>query len=398
MAGCNHSRNEISTPKYPEATKYVDIAGSKYQGLKLDYNFFTSVNEFSYQTSSILIDGSENQIYSPISLYMALSMVAEGCSEDALSEVLTVLNVENLEMLRTENEKLFKKLYFNNDVGKLLLANSIWLNQDRQFVKDTLDILAEKYYAHSFSLDFTNSQNGKKIAKWVSEHTGGKLGNENNEFSLRPNMLLILINTIYFYDEWVFSFDENLTTSKPFYGDKVDTTLFMNGIVQTKYLKTDQYELASIPFKNKCNIVFILPNEDVEITWVLQNLQSVAGNIQNTTNKSIILEIPKFSFKSDFDLIPMLQELGINEIFSNDNSLTNIITNQGYVSSVIQKSYINVNEKGCEATAYTKVTVVETSEPDPEFTLMLNRPFVFVIVNEENLPLFIGVLKDPQTK
>lgn len=394
LGGCNKVKSEIAKPTYPSKTSFETTKGSQYQGLKLDFDFYMALNTFSYQSSSLILDESQNQMYSPISLYMALSMLAEGCTDGTLDEILKVLNVKDLKVLRTENQKLFQKLYFENEVGKLMFANSIWLNKDHEYVESTLKLLAKYYYAYSYSLDFTDQANGKQIGSWIKKHTGGKLGDEN--FPLNPNTLVILINTIYFYDEWKTQFSTTSTVNKPFYGDKVENVPFMIEMINTLYLKKDNHAIAALSFKNNSNMIFVLPDKNTSINDILENpdIYNDIFDLKDAESKEVHFEIPKFSYKSKYDLIPTLNEMGIKKAFGNAD-LQNLLKESGYVSQVIQESSIVVDEKGCEATAYTQISV-DTSLPAKEVEFKLNRPFLYAITSPEGLLLFIGVVNNPK--
>lgn len=161
---------------------------------------------------------------------MALAMVSETAKGETQYEIIQALGMDNIEIIRSETGKLFRQLYFHNEIGRLTFGNSLWLNKDVDFKDTTLETLAKDYYAHSFSLDFKNRDSSKKISDWVSENTGGKLDNDPSGFSLNPDDVMTLINTISFYDQWIDEFDVGKTKEDKFYlenGNTVDVD-FMN--------------------------------------------------------------------------------------------------------------------------------------------------------------------------
>lgn len=200
----------ISEPVYPTKIKFDDYDKKWSRREDIDESFLKNLKDFSMKSSSLVLretDKDKNGIYSPISLYMALSMVAESANGDTQNEILEALNMDSIDMVRSETGKLFRKFYFHNEIGKLSLGNSLWLDKDVSFKKELLDLLAKDYYASSFNLDFNDKDSPKKVSKWVSEQTGGKLGNNSDDFSFGPDQVMTLINTIYFYDEWTDRFN-----------------------------------------------------------------------------------------------------------------------------------------------------------------------------------------------
>lgn len=196
----------IAEPNYPKKTDY-NSHKNKYN--KIDKNFLESLNNFSNKSSSIVLseqNKNTNSIYSPISLYMALSLAANSAGGNTQREILSALSMGNtkIDTVSSETRNVFQNLYKDNQIGRLVIANSLWLNKNINFKKPFLKNAAKNYYAHSFSVDFKSNETSKKINSWISKFTGGKLKGSNYT---DPNQIMSLINTVYFYDEWSDRFD-----------------------------------------------------------------------------------------------------------------------------------------------------------------------------------------------
>ena len=397
----------IAEPVYPTKIKFDDFDEEVNRREDIDENFIKKLRDFSTKTSSVVlgeIDKDTNSLYSPISLYMALSMASETANEDTQKEILEVLNMDNIEMVRSETGKLFRRLYYHNEIGKLSIGNSLWLKNGVEFNGDLLDLLAKEYYASSFSLDFNDKESPKRISKWVSEQTGGKLVENSSEFSLNPDDVMTLINTIYFYDEWVDSFNAENTKEDEFYladGSTVKSD-FMNMTYGSHgFVGADGYTVSYLNLKNNSQMVFILPDEGVSPYDIILDpeLLDEALNTLSTDERQmgeVIFKIPKFNFSSNLELKDICKTLGMENAFETTADFTNLSdTKPLFISDIKQNSAISIDEKGVEATAFTQIHYCGAALPDGKAEMILNRPFIFAITGYNGLPLFIGVINNP---
>lgn len=397
----------ISTPQYPEKLAFDDHSGRLERFEAMDPVFLTNLEEFSIEASSLILkdgDSHENRLFSPLSLYMALSMVAESASGETQEEVLEALHMESMDMVRTETGKLFRRLYIDNEIGKLSLGNSLWLNKDVTFQKDLLDLLGKDYYAHSFSLDFQDPGSSKAVSDWISEQTGGKLGSSPSDFAFSKADVLSLISTIYFYDEWQDRFDPEKTAEESFHlqdgtavtADFMNTTYFSH-----LFSRGERYTVSSLGLKNQNQMVFILPDKGTTLEELLQDesfLGDALGSLSSdrATMGEVVFKVPKFDFASSLDLRSMARSMGIERLFTQSADFSNLSTTQPlFVSGIMQNATIAIDEKGVEAAAYTEIRWVGSAQPSGRAEMILDRPFLFAITGVDGSPLFIGTLNDP---
>ena len=183
----------------------------------IDEPFLQAVNSFAGELSVQMLCGQdENLNFSPVSLYMALSLAASGAKGATQEELLAALGLsgKSMDYLATQSSHLFQRLYRDNEVGQLHVANSIWLRQDSDFREAFVDRAAEKFYASAYRVDFTNPKTAQAMSKWISEQTNGVL---KPDVSFQGNQLLTLLNTIYFKDEWMDRFERRQTKPDAFY-------------------------------------------------------------------------------------------------------------------------------------------------------------------------------------
>jgi serpin B len=289
----------------------------------------------------------------------------------------------------------------------LNLGNSLWLNKDIRFNNELLDLLANEYYASSYSLDFAGKESSKEIGKWVSEQTGGKLGYELGEPKLSSDDVMTLINTVYFYDEWIDRFNIENTKEDNFYlGDgSIVKTDFMNMTYGSHwFLGVKGYTASLLNLKNSKSMIFILPDEGLSPYDIVSDkklLDEAVNSIYSDKGQhgKVIFQIPKFKFSSSLNLIETSQALGIKEALENQADFTNLSdTKPLFISDIKQNSAISIDEKGVEAAAYTEIGYAGAAQPDGIAEMILDRPFIFVITGVEGSPLFIGIINNPNVE
>lgn len=402
----NHA---IAAPEYPSKIRFEDFDEKRNRLEDIDGSFLTSVKEFSFESASVILkeqDNKTNSLYSPMSLYMALAMMAESAQGYTRQEILDAIYINDSSMIGEETGKLFRKQYFHNEIGKLNLANSLWLNKDIQFNKELLDRLATDYYSYSFHVDFADKDTSKKISDWVSENTGGRLGKDPKDFMTDSNQVMMLLNTIYFYDEWMDRFNEDKTEEDMFYladGSTIKCD-FMNMIFGSHgYVGVDGYTSSYLTFKNGGKMVFVLPDEGVSPIDIISDPKLLSDAIGSTSSEErqfgkVIFKIPKFNYKAQLDLREHMKTLGVKSAFDmNAADFTPLSgTKPLFVSEVQQSAAISIDEKGCEATAFTRIDHVGAAKPEGMAEMFLDRPFIFAIIKADGCPLFVGVINNPK--
>lgn len=404
-----YKANAVAIPKYPEKTSFNDHR----ERIAPSSEFLNSLESFTFKSSSVILSDeklNKNQLYSPISLYMALALAADSASGSTREEIINTLSMNNMD-LSTINQQsgiLFRYLYFDNGNNHLNLANSLWLSKHIKFKKDFLDSAAKDYYAYSYSVDFSSDETSKQISQWISHFTGGKLGNEKANEKADPNTVFELINTVHFYDTWQDKFDSSATAKDKFYmadGNNVKCDFMNMTSLGKPYANLNNCTVSSLYFQNGYDMIFILPDKGISPYDIIKDPNLLSGAVnalysENRENGKVIFKIPKFKFYADMDLKNMLINMGMSKAFDkNLSDFSNISdTKPLYISKVKQSDYIAVNEKGCEAAASTEIRGATAVKSDGYAEMILNRPFIFAITDSRKVPLFIGVVNNPLSK
>lgn len=393
-------------PVYPKSIAFDDYDGraSLMKDNKLEDSFSNELKNFTYKsTSEILKNKTKNITYSPVSLYMALSLAGTGAGGSTQKEIFSVLGTGNnkADYISNENSKLFRLLYSDNEIGKLKIANSVWLDKDKNFKKNFLDTAVKDFYSSVYNIDFKDKGSSKQISDWISKNTNGVLSPSIN---LGNDQIMSILNTIYYKDQWMDKFDNKATKTDTFYlknGQELKCD-FMNSTYAThSFTRGEGFTSSALSLKNNGSMLFILPDKGVSIDSLLQSPEKAAKlfDEQSGVNGKVIFQIPKFSYGSSLDLKETLNNLGMNEAFKDNADFTGIAEGKAFISSLKQESHIAIDEKGVEAAAFTQIDYAGSTPPKQEKAeMILNRPFIFAIkANRDNI-LFVGVVNNPKEK
>ncbi len=373
---------------------------------------------FEKSTRQILSGhGGENQIYSPLNLYMALSMVAEITDGSTRGQILDLLGAPDIESLRDQSEGLWLMSSLNLYGGETDLANSMWLNNSIDYKQETLDILAGDHFAESFRGQPGTEGYNKLLQDWTNEKTRNLLEDSANSLEMPPETLLTLMSTVYFKASWHDIFPEDLTAAGTFHAPQGDIEHdFMHQGFSGGYCRGEHFGAASLYFQNGAGMTFILPDEDSGVDallaggsdlWDFLSWQAMTRADPNTpywkerTRAKIKLALPKFDVSSNSDLIDPLKALGMTDAFDPYISDFGPLMHNdipAYISKVSHAARVMVDEEGCTAASYVEIRAEAMGAvmgPDEIIDFTLDRPFIFVIHTTDGMPLFAGVVNRP---
>lgn len=367
----------------------IDYPKQNYQQWIIEEDYVKIINSFAEKITKQVFKDNENEIFSPISLYIALSMLLEGVSNSsAKNELICLLGLEQ-KCLRQCLNKIYENNYYSNYYGRTYMANSIWISNNF-FVKENYSkILKNHYFAENYYVNFKNMDSKKKIIKWLNYYTEDMLNLSLENYYISDDLTLLLINTIYFNNNWLIQFDEKNNHKSVFnLTNEVTTEInYMMHQIETYYNVNEDYVLVQDYFENDNTITYIMP----------QNNNFSYNNIEQSLNIGIVnLSIPKFKFIKNYDLKEDLKELGVKQIFENNNSLENISKNL-FVDYIRQNVGIDFSEKGVEATSITSIGINKTSLPHNEINIILDKPYYYIIKDANGIILFIGYVNNPIT-
>ena len=342
----------------------------------------------------------KNILISPISIVSALGMVANGANRETLSEMEEVLNSD----IQGLNDylKAYTAYLPSSDKYKVSLANSIWFKDDEglNVNKDFLQTNKDYYDASVYKAAFDKSTKDD-INAWVKEKTNGMIETLLEEAPPK-DAVMYLINALSFDAEWANIYKNTQINDGEFTlgnGEKQAVELMSSS--EFSYLENETVTGFIKPYKdNKYAFVALLPKENISMADLLKSIEAkdLISLLENKKDKEVNVKIPKFSMEFDTLLNETLQSLGILDAFDEKKadftSLGKSVDGNIYISRVIHKTKIDLDERGTKAGAVTAVDMVTESAPIEEAKkVILDRPFFFMILDtEQNLPLFMGSL------
>lgn len=407
-SGSTEQLKSVASPEYPESIGFKDYEklAAVRRNNQVSDSQISAINAFAFKTSAALLaDAGVNSCYSPLSLYLALSMAATGAIGTTQAEMLDLLGSQDTQTLADECSRLFRLLYADDAIGKLKLAQSAWMDNDLngqpiKYKDAFISTARDDFYASLYSVDFAAPETGDAISQWIADNTGGLI---KPKFVADPQQILSIINTIYFYDQWTRQFARSLTKPDTFHladGSTV-TCDFMNAEKTNQHFaRGEGFLRADLSLKHNGSMSFILPDEDISLQDLLTTPQALQTALTGgeSVNGFVTWSIPKFSIDSEFKLKPMLKSLGMNAAFDSTADFSGITDSMAFISNVIQQTHIAINEDGVEAAAYTRIDLVGAGAPVDEAVMILNRPFIFTINAVNGTILFIGICGNPNAQ
>lgn len=363
---------------------------------RLDQESAAPVLAFANRTLGRIFADSENRVYSPISLYAALSMLTEMTAGETKQQVMELLGAADSETLRQTVRDLWMSVYLDDGRSVCRLANGAFLRENADVKQEAVDALVDWYYASTYRVPMGTEEADKAIAGWLNQNTGGLLSEETGNIRTDGNDLLRLYNTIYYKSGWQDAFKSSQTKQDTFTAadGAAQTVDFMHRTESGSYRKGEGYTAAPRSL-NYGRMVFVLPDEGVTPESLLQRQGFLTELTGDYNAAELVWSVPKFDVKSSTGLNEALRSLGVTDAFDGTKAdFTPLTDNGAAVDSVMQAARVKIDEEGVEAAAYTEIVCADSAmmEVPPTVEMDLDRPFLFVIFDNSNVPLFVGTV------
>lgn len=342
----------------------------------------------------------ENPVYSPTPVYLALGLIMNGGDEEAKEEILSVLNEKDIreEDLNLYYKELVKELTEVKGDTDLKISNSIWYDEDFKVNPDFLQKNKNYYKSDAYKIDFKDKKSPEAINTWVSEATNGKIDKMVDEID--DQVIMYLFSSIYFNGKWETPFPKEKSFEGEFFlEDGAIEVEKMSNIFEVKTIRNEDELALVLPYNDdKYFFLAIMPKEEIDLREYIKeiNLEDINTSIDDIEEERMNIIFPKFQVSFEDKLNESLKNLGIKRIFNPEvNSLGEMGESSGnlYLSEMIQKTYIKVDEEGTEAASVVEAQIEATSLTE---SIDFNRPFIYSIVDRDTgLPIFLGIMDDP---
>jgi serpin B len=369
---------------------------------------------FAFNLYQALREEDGNLFYSPYSISLALAMTyagARGETEQQMADTLHFTLPQNrlhpaFNSLDIELGKRGEGAEGKDDEGfRLHIVNAIWGQKGYHFLPTFLDVLAENYGAGLRILDFASApeESRRTINNWVSDQTEGRIEDLIPQGMIDILTRLVLTNAIYFNAAWQYPFNEAVTSDSQFYpldGGEV-TVPMMRQTESLGYTEDDNYQAVELPYDGGAlSMVILLPRAgQFEAFEESLNAEQVSAIVNALDQRQVALAMPKFEFESAFKLKEALMAMGMPVAFTEGADFSGMTGGRDlFISAVVHKAFVSVDEAGTEAAAATAVIMKLTALPGAPVEFTANRPFIFLIRDIETGSIrFVGRVLNPAT-
>ncbi len=345
--------------------------------------------------------GKANSMFSPLSLNMALGLLAEGAegtSKEALDKYLGTDDYGAFaeSYMKIVNDKYNAPSGYKDKYKNVFdIANSFWANKDIPFNESYKSGITEKFGAEVRNLDFGDKNKTiNEINGWVKEKTHKMIPSIISDYP--DDMVAVLINTIYFESRW----------SDDWYYDKNDKDTFtlLDGSAKElplmrkhvfSYFENDSATAFKYGYRNGLKFIGILPKQTGDFTIESLDIPSLLES--ETYDYDVYARMPRLKFDTDLPLSDALSAAGLSELFTLDNADFSGISDMPlYITDVLQKTSLELDEYGTKAAAVTAEIAPGAALPREERYVYLERPFAFMIYDsEEEQIVFLGKVTEP---
>ena len=240
-------------------------------------------------------------MYSPLSLYMSLAMLAEITDGESREQVLGLLGAPDLETLRLQAQAVWKANYVNDGASTRILATSLWLSEDVDFVQKTMDRLAETYHTSSYQVEMGTQGTNQALREWIIEQTGGLLQEQAQGLEFHVDTVLALASTVHYRAKWQSAFAPERTQGMLFYGFKRAVNYkFIKQRSVLQYYQGENFSAVFLPMEGGGGMWLMLPEEGGLPEELLNSGEVVRFLLnqeiwENSTYPMVDLIIPKMN-------------------------------------------------------------------------------------------------------
>ncbi len=385
----------------PQPRKIIDLDCGDHQEV-CDLNAATAQFGLSVMQRLHQNEPDDNIIISPVSIATALSMTTNGARNTTHEEMMTTMKVGTWpqETLNAAYQDFLTTVPEVDPKVTLNIANSIWYREGFPVKQDFIDANQTFYQSEVNALDFNNPNAADEINNWVDDKTEGLI--DKIIESISGDMVMYLINAVYFKGAWLQKFDADKTENRPFHladGSQVSVKMMSHGKTTLPYTATNDFQAVDLAYGDSVySMTVVLPNQGVSMDDIINGFDDTFWQEQQWQlyPREVLFSMPKFKLKYEAKLNKVLADLGMPTAFMGGVAdFRDIADAQLSISEVKHKTFIEVNEEGTEAAAVTSVGIEVTSVPQiPE--VIVDRPFLLVIrENRLGSVLFVGKVMNP---
>jgi serpin B len=368
-----------------------------------------AMTAFGYDFYQVSSEPESNTVVSPFSIATAFAMArvgARGETADQIDDVLylptdgvhAAFNAITRELLTAAGSPGPTSPLATRTPGVsappvLSIANGLFVQEGERLKEEFLRVLASEYGAGA--VDFRSPEAIEIIDAWVREQTADRIRKLFDE--LDPETKVVLGNAVYFKADWAFPFAEHPTRTESFTRTDGSTVRvpMMRQEADLRYATGDSWQAVELPYADSNLAMWVLVPTDQTTPGELLAPDTFTDVAARLHPGRVDLSMPRWDFATDLNLIPPLQDLGMEVPFEPGADFSAMLPGV-WIAQAVHRANITVDEWGTEAAAVTGLAFASSLPPPPDVTIRADHPFAFAIVDTDNgTPLFIGHVADP---
>lgn len=360
-----------------------------------------SVNTTDFQLAifkeAIKNNLTNNVVLSPISVLFPLSILSGGAKGQTLSEFKNVLNDNSNKNVYIENLNEIYNTIKNDSCLKIANAILTKIKVNPSFIQK----------GQSLNIKFDTLKDEKQVNDWVKAKTEGKITKIIDKID--PLIKMIVLNALYFHDDWKIQFSKTRTKLEPFYSSnskEIKANLMYNHFKNANYIQNSQFQAIKLLYNSsKISATIVLPAQNININDFILNIDTkfFFSIFHNTKTEEVILYLPRIKLENSYNLNNMLKQLGLNEAFKETADFSALCDKEKlYFDRVDQKTYFEMDEKGTTAAAVTSVAMLSKGMGNQKipFIMKCNRPYLVFLTKycpkiNKTLLLFCAKIENP---
>ncbi len=409
---------ESTTPRYPFADAQIpeeendtlpsfeDWWIAKLQQQQINLPNLESIRAFTKASSRYILSSNNdmNILYSPINTWNYLKLLSSIAKGNSRTQVLNLLGNDSEE--DESDDLLYNVLYWDDGFSVCRPASSIWINQHTQFAEALLSKLAKKSHTSVFQGPMGEDIYDVAFQSWLNDQTNGLLKEVVNDLGFDQETTISLCTSLYYLSSWSLPFAKDETYTDVFYtseGEKKADFMKKEEGGSSIYLGTI-FTSVIMDLQDGSYATFVLPDLGISIDDILQSEELYSflfSGIEwsNVKKGRLKISMPKVDIMAATPMADLFVGLGITDVFDPQKAefSSDIISgDKTRLTLVDQYSRLIMNENGIEAASIIVSDAASFRIPnEEEIDFTLNRPFIFVIFSETNIPLFFGVYNSP---
>lgn len=362
---------------------------------------------FCQSATPILREAGENPVCSPLGNYLICAMLAQMSDGETRDELLQAISCSGIEQVERESKQYYIQNFYCGNPGALQFIDSVWLSKELSFQEQGVRDLIGKQYATVWRDELTPKTSKRLVDRCFRDNANYHYERQKEKASFTLEPPLTLTQTLAFYGEWAENFSDFTTgTFTRRDGTQRETEYMHLQYSAQKFWQGEGYRASCLRLVSDDELILILPDDADALDELLADgarlWKAIYEERQESANGAfgiVDITIPKFTLRTQQSTIPAMEEMGVRSVFSPGADLS-VLTDAGdaWVKKIEQNIVVRVDHQGVNAKGYEERhwgAGYDTNRPRDFFGLILDRPFLVAVSGKGGLPVFVGVVNEP---